>query len=346
MAKRIIHVLARDGSPLGVTERTMRGEDGRLGVGGAELSILTLCSAWQFYGWDVTFYNDPKEIGVSSFRQLPISDFNPNEDRDVLLIFRSPNPLASISKAKLKVWLSCDSYTVDDFRAFRQQVDKVVCISPYHTKYFKDMYGINDGISIDLPVRTWEYKQKIPKIDKRCIFTSIPDRGVMELHAAWARIVKEVPEASLVITSDWRLWADWCTEEQIRHFKLSYTHLPNVTYLGAVQRDRLVKIQQEAQVHLYPCIFEEMFCISVAESQVAGVVPITSDMGALPTTNMGQVIHGNAQDSYWQDIFVKNAVELLTDPQLAEKQKYVQECAKKRFSIENILNQWDEKAFS
>ena len=126
---RKIHVLCRDGSPLGVTERTMRGEDGRLGVGGAELALLTMCSAWRFYGNDVTLYNDPKEIGASSFRQLPLSDFNPHDDRDILIVFRSPNPLASESKGK-KIWWSCDSYTIDDFRAFRSQVDKVVCISP------------------------------------------------------------------------------------------------------------------------------------------------------------------------------------------------------------------------
>lgn len=338
-----IDVICNDGSPLGVTERTLRGEDGRLGVGGAELALLTMCSAWQFYGNKVRLYNTPKEYGVSSFEQCNLDDFHPHDDRDILIIFRSPNPRIQHAKGK-KIWWSCDSYTVDDFRAFRQQVDKVVCISPHHAKYFKTMYGINDGIAIDLPVRTWEYK-KAPKVDKRCIFTSIPDRGVMELHSAWARIVKEVPDASLVITSDWRLWADWCTEEQIRHFKLSYAPLPNVTYLGAVKREKLVKIQQEAQLHLYPCIFEEQFCISVAESQVAGVFPITSDMGALPTTNMGRVIHGNAQDSSWQDIFIKNTLELLTDEHLEEKQKYVQECAKKRFSIENILNQWQDKVF-
>lgn len=84
MTGRKIHIICNDGSPLGVTERTMRGEDGRLGVGGAELALLTMCAAWQFYGNDVTLYNDPKEIGASSFRQLPIDDFKPKDDREFL----------------------------------------------------------------------------------------------------------------------------------------------------------------------------------------------------------------------------------------------------------------------
>lgn len=344
---RKIHILCNDGSPLGVTEKTMRGEDGRLGVGGAELALLTMCGAWQYYGNDVTLYNDPKEIGASSFKQLPIADFNPQEDRDIVIIFRSPNehfPMDSI-KGK-KIWWSCDTYTIGDFRAHRGQVEKVVTISQYHSTYFNTMYGINDAIHIDLPVRTWEYKEKIEKIPKRCIFTSIPDRGLMELHAAWARIQKEVPEASLVITSDWRLWVDWQTEEATKHFRLAYMMQPNVTYLGAVKRNELVRIQMEADVHLYPSIFEEMFCISVAESQVAGAFPITSQAGALQTTNMGSSIYGNPQDPNWQDTFVQKAIELLTDPRLPHKQEWIREVAKRRFSIENIIRQWDEKVFS
>ena len=340
----IIDVIANDGSPLEVTERTMRGEDGRMGVGGAELALLTMCAAWQFYGNRVTLYNNPKEFGVSSFEQKNLDEFNPQEDRDILIIFRSPNPRCFDAKGK-KIWWSCDSYTVDDFGKFRKQVDKVVCISQYHAKYFKDMYGITDGIAIDLPVRTWEYKRNAPKIPQRCIFTSIPDRGVMELHAAWPRIVKEVPEASLVITSDWRLWADWCTEDQIRHFKLAYAHHPNVIYKGAIKRNELVEIQQSAELHLYPCVFEEQFCISVAESQVAGAFPITSDYGALPTTNMGRVLHGNPQTPDWQDRFVNNTIELLTDPKLIQKQEWIREVARNRFSIENIISQWNEKVF-
>ena len=329
-----------------MTERTLHGEDGRMGVGGAELALLTMAGAWNYYGNDVTLYNDPKEGGASSFKQKTLAEFDPKEDRDILIIFRSPNPIVQHCKGK-KIWWSCDSYTIDDFRLFRPMVERVVCISPYHAKYFRDMYGIADGIAIDLPVRTWEYKQEpVQKISKRCIFTSMPERGVMELHAAWARIVAEVPEASLVITSDRRLWTDWATEDMVSHYRLPFARQPNVSYRAAVKRNELVRIQQEADIHLYPCIFEEQFCISVAESQVAGAFPITSDTGALHTTNMGRVIHGNPQDPKWQDVFVRNAVELLTDPRLPQQQEWIREVARKRFSVEKILNTWEEKVFS
>jgi len=339
-----IHVIANDGSPLGVTERSIEGLDGRMGVGGAELAILTLCRAWQYYGNDVTFYNNPNDPLASSFKQKSLDDFNPNEDRDILIIFRSPNERTLSAKGK-KVWFSTDQQTVGDFRALASEVSKVVTISPRHDKFFKDMYGITNSISIDLPVRTWEYNEPTEKVSKRCIFTSMPDRGLMELHAAWPLILREVPEASLVITSDWRLWAEWQTEEAVRTYRLAWARHPNVEYRAAIKRSELVKVQMSADLHVYPCVYDELFCIAVAESQVAGAFPVSSDVGALATTNMGRVLHGHPQDPAWVEIFVKNVVELLTDPKLAQKQEWVREVAKKRFSVEKILTKWNDEVF-
>lgn len=339
-----IDVLCNDGSPLGVTEATLAGEDGRIGVGGAENALLTMCRAWQYYGNTVTLYNNPNNPLASTFRQLAISDFNPDDERDILIIFRSPNERALNAKGK-KVWWSCDQQTVGDFKVLASQVDKVVTISPRHNQYFKDMYGITNSISIDLPVRVWEYNEPTEKVSHRCIFTSMPDRGLDELHGIWPLIVREVPDASLVITSDWRLWADWQSEDAIRPRRLSWAKHPNVEYKAAIKRSDLIHEQLKADLHVYPCVYDELFCIAVAESQVAGAFPVSSDVGALATTNMGRVIHGHPQDPAWVDVFVKNVVELLTDPKLADKQNYVREVARKRFNVENIVRTWEEKVF-
>ena len=340
----IIHVLCNDGSPLGVTEASIDGKDGRMGVGGAELALLTMCRAWQYYGNEVTLYNNPNNPLASTFRQLAIDDFHPHDERDILIIFRSPNPRILHAKGK-KVWWSCDQQTVGNFKDLAEQVDKIVTISPRHNQYFKDMYGITNSISIDLPVRTWEYNEPTPKVPHRCIFTSMPDRGLDELHGIWPLIVREVPDASLVITSDWRLWADWQSEDAIRPRRLSWSRHPNVEYKAAIKRSDLIHEQLKADLHVYPCIYDELFCIAVAESQVAGAFPVTSDVGSLGTTNMGRVLHGNPHDPAWVEIFVKNVVELLTDPKLPQKQEWIREVAKKRFSVEKILQKWEQEIF-
>jgi glycosyltransferase involved in cell wall biosynthesis len=125
-------------------------------------------------------------------------------------------------------------------------------------------------------------------------------------------------------------------------YRLAFARMPNINYRAAVKRSELIQIQMEAEVMPYCCTYDELFCIAVAESQVAGTLPITSDVGALATTNMARVIHGVPTDKDWIELFVKNTVELLNDPKLAEKQEHIREVAMKRFSIETILPKWDE----
>ena len=89
--KKKIHWLCNDGSPLNVTMKSIWGDDGRFGVGGAELAMLTLCEGFHNGGYDVTLYNNPSEGGVGPFKQKTLDQFDPLEDRDYLVVFRSPN---------------------------------------------------------------------------------------------------------------------------------------------------------------------------------------------------------------------------------------------------------------
>ena len=339
-----IEILCNDGSPLGVTLASIHGEDGRIGVGGAELALLTMCEAWHKRGDEVILYNNPTAPENSPFEQRAIAVFNPNDKRDVLIIFRSPNGKSDNANG-YKVWWSTDQHTVGNFKKFAKTVQKIVTISPHHSDYFRNMYGIQDTVSIDLPVRTWEYDDDIEKVPRQCIFSSIPDRGLMNLHAIWPLILQQVPDASLVITSDWRLWGTWFSENEIRRFRLRFAKHENVNYLGAIKRRELIKYQMSSDLHLYPCVYDELFCISVAESQVAGAFPITSGFGALPTTNMGIVLDGNPHDPKWVDMFVANAVSMLTDDDLKSKQQKLRKKALKRFSVERIMKEWDKNVF-
>lgn len=344
-----LHVLANDGSPLGVTSKSIWGSNGRFGVGGAELAILTLCEGWQERGYDVTFYNNPDEGGASPFQQKTLEEFDPNEDRDYLIIFRSPNERAKEAKGQ-KIWFSCDQFTMGDFKKFSETVEKIVTISPFHDRYFREMYGINGTTVIDLPVRVNDYKSKsndLKKQSKKCIYTSVPDRGAMPLHAAWPLIHREVPEASLVLTSDWRLWNPEIDKSILQPYQLAYARHPNVSYIGAVHRDELIRHQLEADLLLYPCVYDELFCITVAEAQVAGAIPITSKIGAVETTNeFGVQISGHPTEVSFVDTFVEAAVRRLQYPDLHEEQIEMQKLAEERFSLERILQEWEDKIFN
>ena len=338
-----IDVLCNDGSPLGVTMKSLWGEDGRFGVGGAEQALLTICEGFHDRGYDVTLYNNPHEGGASPFAQKTLAEFNPQDNRDYLIVFRSPNERIAGAKGKI-IWWSCDQMTVGDFREFSKRVEQIVVISPHHADYFKVMYGIENTVVIDLPVRVDDYKHDVKKVPKRCVYTSIPDRGVMQLHAAWPLIIQEVPEASLVITSDWRLWDKEIDKSCVQPYQLAYARHPNTSYVGAVKRSELIQYQMEAELLLYPCIYEELFCITVAEAQVAGAVPITSQNGAIRTTNsFGYQVEGSPYDPQFIEDFVAKAVSCLQDPDLKYKQIEMQNKAIKRFALDRILDQWEKK---
>ena len=340
MKKLKIDVLCNDGSPLGVSEASIYGLDGRMGVGGAELAILTLMAGWSDAGHDVTFYNNPQNGHQSKFKHAPISLFSPRENRDILIVFRSPNERAKKAQAKKKIWFSTDQYTVGNFTDFSKHVDEIVTISDFHAKYFASTYGIENTTTIDLPVRTWEYKTETEKIPNRMIFCSVPTRGLDVLAKCFPKIQIEVPDASLVITSDFRLWGAHSpmNENYIRKFM----GINSVTFLGAVSRAQLIEEQLKAEVHAYSCTYEELFCYASAECQVAGCFPISSAIGALETTNMGLLVRGDPNTQEWQNIFIQVVVEAMKSREKFQQMaRDNQRRAVERFSFTRILEEWD-----
>jgi len=338
-----IDVLCNDGSPLGVTMKDLWGEGNRgIGIGGSEYALLTVLEGFADKGHSVRLYNNPKEEDASPFQQLPISAFEPSDNRDVLITFRSPNPRALVSRG-LKVWWSCDQYTVGSFQQFAPHMDRIVCISPFHAKYFNEQYRISGVNVIDIPIRTQDLEKYFnePMIPGRCIFTSVPDRGLHILRNIWPRIKMQVPEASLVITSDYRLWG--LPDPRNEQHRAGWVSMPDVTFLGAVKRHELLLQQARSQFLLYPCVYDELFCVSVAEAECMGVIPITSSTGALATTNMGKIIPVDPKNVGMFGIEMANALANLVydnlNYQLQSEQLMLQSI--ERFSVSNIISQWE-----
>ena len=341
-----IDFLTTDGSPLGCSVKTLMGDDpAQVGVGGSEYLMLTLCELWTKQGHHVRLYNSPRQDWSSPFEQLSTGDFRPADKRDILIVFRSPN-LQVVGANGMKIWLSTDQQTIGDFKSFRPLVDKVVGISEFHSDHFKKTYGISDMIVIDIPIRVWEYENKnIEKIKDRFIFTSVPARGLDILLPWWNSIKKEIPDASLVVTSDYRLWGVSCGMGNEAFIKQSLG-LEDITFLSAVSRPKLVEEQLKAEINLYPNIYDELFCVAIAESQVAGAYPVTSEFGALRSTNMGTIIRLDPRDGKAKKVYIDASVDALNKIHSGEIDvKALQQKAIERFHPDNILRQWEEKVF-
>lgn len=331
------------GSFTGVTYKTIWGDSKRVGVGGAELAILTLAEEWTKAGHEVVLYNNPWEDHVSPFEQRPARFFDPMANRDVLIVFRSP-VIRAVPANGLKVWLSCDQATTGNFAQFAGGVHKIVCISPFHARFFSGVYGINNTIVIDLPVRADDFDNKeIQKVPNRFVFTSVPARGIKNFHRMWARIKEKVRDATVVITSDYRLWGTGAGNEWARAMWMQHS---DYEYMGAIPREKYIEELLKAEIMLYPCNYEELFCISVAEAQYAGVYPITSAVGALETTNMGCKLPINPDDANGDKVYIGETVDILRDRErLNNSIAELKQKAKDRFSPEAVLREWDEKVF-
>ncbi len=306
-----IDILCNDGSPLKVIPSDIYDR----GVGGAELSLLTFAPKLAEAGHQVRVYNNPIEIGThKGVEFLNVNQYAPREARDVVIAFRSPNPLLASSKGR-KIFWSCDQQTAGNYATdIIPIVDHTVVISQFHKDYFVNRYNWpeNKMTVLDLGVRTWEYATRIPKFPGQMIYCSVPDRGLEILHKMWPEIKKRVPHASLVITADYRLWGVNYPGNE-KHVVM-WAGQPDVRFLGMIPRKQLVQAQLQSEIQAFPCTYDEMFCIATAECQVAGAVPITSTIGALLTTNRyGLQVVGDPQNEDWQKTFVDRLVVLFED---------------------------------
>ena len=80
---------------------------------------------------------------------------------------------------------------------------------------------------------------------------------------------------------------------------------------------------------------------------MSGAIPITSQMGAIQTTNeFGVQVEGSATEDDFINRFAACAVAYLKDPYLKDRQIEMQKKAIERFSLDRILGEWEERVFA
>lgn len=306
-----IDILCPSGSPIGLVPADIY----ERGVGGAELALMSLARQFAKNGHNVSIYNNPNAPGVyEGVGYKKIDEWNHADERDVAILFRCPHHTFSAAKGKRIFW-STDQYTVGNYSVeIFPHAHKIVTISDFHANYFEKTYSLSRERMevIGLGVRVDEYQIPIEKIKNQMIFCSVPGRGLDILAHMWPRIRREIPDATLVITSDYRLWGNPSPENH--EYRLLFAGQPGVTFYGKVPRVDLVRLQLQSDVMVHPCTYDELFCISAAEAHVAGAVPVTSGIGALATTNkFGIQVDGNPRTPEWQERFVRTLKMVLVD---------------------------------
>ena len=294
------------------------------GVGGAESALIQLTRKLSNMGWYVEIYNNTMEEGIyNNVHYKNFRFFDPQEYRDVFVLYRNAYSDFSNVRARTKIFFSCDQATSGDWSLdVIPYADHVICISDYHKSHMLKNYNVdrNKIIVMDLGVKKKDYEnlELDKKIPGKMIFCSVPLRGLEHMAKVFPLVKEKVPEASLVITSDYRLWgADAANKEFVDMFSA----MDGVNLVGTVPRKELVEHQKTAEVMSYPCTYDENFCISAMECIAAGTVPITFNIGAMKTTvaDSGVVLDGKpGKENSSIALFALEVIRFLKDKQLRE----------------------------
>ena len=210
-----------------------------------------------------------------------------------------------------------------------KKLKKIFCLTEWHVEYMSQIFpslknllvpfyhgidfdkfknGRNDSISL--------------KQDYKFIYSSFPNRGLLQLLQMWPKIYEFQPLASLHIYCDidgkWVNQVEGEMMNKIRQLFIEYGVLQNnmnIYYHGWVNKQTLSDAWLTADIWFYPCTFMETFCLTALEAAITKTLVITNNLAALQNTvgDRGVVIKGEAEETEWQENALSNIKKYL-DP--------------------------------
>jgi glycosyltransferase involved in cell wall biosynthesis/predicted O-methyltransferase YrrM/tetratricopeptide (TPR) repeat protein len=159
------------------------------------------------------------------------------------------------------------------------------------------------------------------------IYSSFPNRGLLQLLQMWPKIVGKYPNASLHIYADvdgkWVNSVEPHKMTQIRQLLSYYKDIKsiNIVYHGWVSKSVLTAAWVGADYWLYPCTFMETFCLTALEAAISKTVCITNGLAALQNTvgDRGVCVEGDATTREWQDKALTALFSIMENKEAREK---------------------------
>jgi len=224
------------------------------------------------------------------------------------------------------VWLSQD--TNMDILSWR--IQKYAYLSEWHKMFLMQHHKMPaEKMFLTANGENFELYQDVDRYEKKnqTVYSSSPDRGLLQLLQMLPAIRKEVPDFKVVVCYG---FYNWKKSAQARNDQVSMALIakiesllkqPGVDYRDRVNKQTLAELQKESKVFLYPTWFVETFCITALSNGIAKNPILSSDLGGLTTTvgSSGILLPANGLDrdnAYpveYTERFVDEAVRLLKD---------------------------------
>lgn len=206
------------------------------------------------------------------------------------------------------------------------KIRNFICLTEWHKELFCSQFSqfnnistiCHHGIDIDRFDKIYNAKPNIMGFRPRFIYSSFANRGLHILLEMWESILQVYPNAVLCIYTD--LGNEWFKTHypdiRVRIINLLYKYLNrSIIYFGWVGKEHLIKAWVNADIWLYPCVWEETFCLTALEAAASRTLAVTSDLAALKETvgDRGILISGNPETQEWKDEALKQIQKALSN---------------------------------
>ena len=231
------------------------------------------------------------------------------------------------------------------------KLKKIFCLTEWHVSYFTNIFPSLKNITVPfyygIDFQKFKSNNKNDNISfkqqYKFIYSSFPNRGLLQLLQLWPKIYQFQPLASLHIYCD--VDGKWVNEVegkmmvQIRQLMIDYNGM-NIYYYGWVSKTVLAEAWSTADIWFYPCTFMETFCLTALEAALTKTLVITNELAALQNTvsNRGVIIKGDPTTEEWQQEALSKIKEYLSNDS-----NFKNELIKRNFEWASNLS-WESQA--
>ncbi len=194
-----------------------------------------------------------------------------------------------------------------------KKLKNIFCLTEWHVSHLSAIFPQLSNImvpfyyGIDSTFTNGVVGGKGPTKNK-FIYSSFPNRGLLQLLQMWPKIIENVPTSTLHIYSDvnnkWSNDVEPQKMQQIRELLAAMSDSKyGIHYHGWVSKKELAEAWLSADIWFYPCTFAETFCLTALEAASSKTFVVTNDLAALQNTvgNRGCIIKGDPTTAEWQE---------------------------------------------
>ena len=300
------------------------------GVGGSETYIIEMARYIQQFGYFSVFVfcNCEMDEIFENVHYLHLKNyysFIQNNYVDISIISRYTDYIPMTIESNVKnIFVVFHDLIQSIIVPNDNKIKHFFCLSEWHVQHFNEILPDYKNLTSHLYYGIDQSKFLMNDNDKiipyKFIYSSFPNRGLLQLLELWHLIIKKYPSATLYIYCD--VNGKWVNniapEDMVKCRDLIKLYDKNINYCGWVDKTTLAKSWITADVWFYPCTFTETFCLTALEAALTKTLVITNDLGALQNTvsDRGGIIKGDPKTDEWKKEAIITLFNILDNPTL------------------------------